>query len=57
MNRYMSKKMYVIITIILFFIEILMVYLVINSFLNNDYISPNDITFYEYLVNRFEKLI
>ena len=45
MNRYMSKKMYVVITLILFFIEIIMVYLVINSFLNNDYISPNDITF------------
>ena len=57
MNKYISKKVYIIITLTLFFIEILLVYLVINSFLTNDYISPNDITFYEYLINRFDKLI
>jgi len=57
MNRYISKKMYVIITVLLFFIEILLVYLIINSFINNDYISPNDITFYEYLVNKFRNLV
>ena len=57
MNRYMSKKLYVIITIILFLIEILLVYLLISSFLHNDYISPNDVTFYEYLINKFSNLV
>lgn len=57
MNRYITKKMYIAITIILFLIEIVMIYLVINSFLNNDNISPSDITLYEYLINKFEKII
>lgn len=57
MNKYLSRKAYVLITIILFFIEIFLVYLLINSFLHNDYISPNDVTFYEYLMNKFSNLV
>lgn len=57
MNRYMSRKIYIIINIVLFFIEIFLVYLLVNSFLSNDYISPNDVTFYEYLINKFTNLV
>ena len=57
MNRYISRKVYIIITIILFLIEILLVYLLINSYLHTDYISPNDVTFYEYLINKFTNLV
>lgn len=57
MNRYITKKMYVIINIILFLIEIYLIYLLINRYLNNDFISPNEITFYEYLINKFNNFI
>lgn len=56
MNKYMSKRGYIIINIGLFLIEIILVYLLINSYLHKDYISPNDITFYEYLMNKFTNL-
>ena len=49
--------MYVIINIILFLIEIYLIYLLINRYLNNDFISPNEITFYEYLINKFNNFI
>ena len=57
MNRYMTRKMYIIINIILFLVEIVLIYLLINTYINNDYISPNDITFYEYLINKFNDLV
>lgn len=36
--------------------EVILVYLLINSYLHKDYISPSDITFYEYLINKFSNL-
>jgi len=57
MNKYITKKMYVIINIVVFLIEIYLIYLLINRYLNNDFISPNEITFYEYLVNKFNNFI
>jgi len=57
MNRYITKRTYIIINIILFIIEISLVYLLINSYLHNDFISPNDVTFYEYLVYKFNNLV
>lgn len=56
MNKYMSKRGYIIINIGLLLIEVILVYLLINSYLHKDYISPNDITFYEYLMNKFTNL-
>lgn len=56
MNRYITKRCYIIINIVLFIIEIILIYLLINSYLQNDYISPSDVTFYEYLINRFNDL-
>ena len=57
MNRYIGKKTFIVINIILFFLEIVMVYLLITKYLSNDIISPNEITFYEYLINKFNKQI
>ena len=57
MNKYISKRTYIIITIALFFIELILIYLLIKSFLYNDFISPNDVTFYEYLINKFTNLL
>jgi len=57
MNRYMSRKIYIIINIVLFLIEIVMIYFVVESFLNNDSISPNEVTFYEYLLNKISNLV
>ena len=57
MNKYISKKMLVIINIMLFFLEISMVYILVKSYLNNDYITPDDVPFYEYLLNKFNNLV
>lgn len=57
MNRYITKRMYIVINVALFIIEIFLIYLLINRYLNNDFISPNDITFYEYLINKFQELV
>ena len=34
-----------------------MVYMLVKVYLNNDYISPNDVPFYEYLLNKFNNLV
>jgi len=57
MNRYVTKKMFVIINVFLFFIEFVMLYLIIKSILTKDLISPNDVTFYEYLRVKLSNLI
>lgn len=57
MNRYVTKKMFVIINVFLFFIEFVMLYLIIKSILTKDLISPNDVTFYEYLKVKLSNLI
>lgn len=56
MNRYISKRCYLVVNIILFIMEVILVYLLINSYLHKVYISPSDITFYEYLINKFSNL-
>ena len=57
MNRYINKKIFILINVFLFIIEVIMVYLVINTFLSNDNITPENMTFYEYLVNKFSNLV
>lgn len=57
MNRYVTKKIFVIINVFLFFIEFIMLYLIIKSVLTKDLISPNDVTFYEYLRVKLSNLI
>lgn len=46
-----------IINIVLFILEILMIYLIINEFITKDFISPKDLTFIEYLKIKFSNLI
>ncbi len=57
MNKYITKKMFVIINVLLFLIEIIMLYLIIKSILTKDLISPNDVTFYQYLKVKLSNLI
>lgn len=57
MNNYITKKMFLIINIVLFLLEVLMIYLIIKSILSKDLISPNEISFYEYLKVKLSNLI
>lgn len=57
MNNYITKKMFLIINIVLFLLEVLMIYLIIKSVLSKDLISPNEISFYEYLRVKLSNLI
>lgn len=57
MNKYLTKKMYVIVNIGLFLVEIYLIYLLINKHLSTDFIRPQDITFYEYLLNKITNFI
>jgi len=57
MNKYISKTTFIIFNVLLFILEIIMVYLLVDGYLTNDYISPNDVTFYEYLLIKFSNLV
>ena len=57
MNRYITKKTFIIINIIFFIIEVILVYLLAIAYLNNDHIKPDNLAFYEYLLDRFEDLV
>ena len=54
MHKYLTKRSFIIINIILFLIEVFLIYLMINTFLNNDVLSPQTISFYEYLKLTFQ---
>ncbi len=54
MHKYLTKRSFIIINIILFLIEAFLIYLMINTFLNNDVLSPQTISFYEYLKLTFQ---
>ncbi len=49
MPKYISKRTFIIINIILFLIEVILGYIIINSFLTKDILSPYELSFYEYL--------
>lgn len=57
MHTYISKRVFLIINILLFLIEMIMIYLIIKSILTKDLISPNEYTFYEYLKVKLSNLI
>ena len=57
MNKYISKTTFIIFNVLLFILEIIMVYLLVDGYLTKDYISPNDVTFYEYLLIKFSNLV
>ena len=56
-NKYITKKTFLLINILLFFLEIIMIYLIIKSILSKDLISPNEVSFYEYLKIKLSDLI
>ncbi len=49
MNNYITKKMFIIINVILFLIEVGLIYVTINSFLSKDFISPSELSTLEYI--------
>lgn len=55
MNSY--TKRFLIINIILFIIEIILIYLLINNILTNDFITPRKQSFYEYIIKKINNLI
>ena len=57
MHKYISKKTFILINIALILIEVVLVYLTINTFLNNDFLSPSKVTFIEYLKLKLSNLI
>lgn len=57
MSKYVTSKMLIIFNIFLFLIEIIMLYLVIKSILTKDLISPNQLSFYEYLKAKLSNLV
>ncbi len=54
MHKYLTKRSFIIINIILFLIEVFLIYLMINTLLSNDVLSPRTISFYEYLKLTFQ---
>ena len=57
MHKYISKKGFIVINIVLFLMEAILVYLMINTLLSSDVLSPRDISFYEYLKLTIENLV
>ena len=49
MNKYITKKTFIIINILLFLIEIALIYIIINRFLTKDFITPEKINIINYL--------
>ncbi len=54
MHKYLTKRSFIIINIILFLIEVFLIYLMINTLLSNDVLSPRTISIYEYLKLTFQ---
>lgn len=57
MTKYLSKRFFIVVNVALFIIEVLLIYLLINSYLYKDYISPNDVSFYEYLMYKITSFV
>ncbi len=52
-----SKKSFLIINLVLFLMEVVLIYFMINAFLSNDILSPREISFYEYLKFTIQNLV
>ena len=57
MNRYVSSKTFLIISLFLVLIESLLIYLVIKSFLTKDFVSREEITLYKYLQIKLSNIL
>lgn len=57
MHRYINKKIFIAITIILFIIEIILIYLIIKAILTEDLVSPAPLNFYDYIKYKIQNII
>lgn len=57
MSKIVSRKILITINIVFFITEIILIFLLLKNFLTKDYISPVDVTFYEYLVKKMSILL
>ena len=57
MNKYISKKVLIIVNIVLFLLEVFLIYLMIKSIFTKDLISPSKISLYEYLKVKLSHII
>ena len=57
MHRYISKKIFIAITIILFIIEVFLIYLIIKAILTEDLISPAPLNFYDYIKYKIQNIL
>ena len=57
MNKYINKKQLIIINIVIFLVEVILIYLLMHAYMYTDYISPQDVPFYEYLMYKFANLV
>ena len=57
MHKYVNRKIFIIITVILFVIEIFLIYLIIKAILTEDLISPAPLNFYDYLKYKIQNII
>lgn len=57
MHRYISKKIFIAITIILFVIEVFLIYLIIKAILTEDLISPAPLNFYDYIKYKIQNIL
>lgn len=49
MNKYITKKIFIIINVFLILTEILLIYIIINNILTKDLIGPENINILDYL--------
>jgi len=53
-----NKRTFIIIfNIIIFLVEVNLLHLLMSGYLEKDYIKPEELTFYEYLLNKISNLV
>ena len=57
MHRYVNKKIFIAIAVILFIMEIILIYLIIKAILTEDLISPAPLNFYDYIKYKVKNII
>ena len=57
MHRYVNKKIFIAIVVILFIIEIILIYLISKAILTEDLISPVPLNFYDYIKYKVKNII
>ena len=57
MHRYVNKKIFILITAILFIIEVILIYLIIKAILTEDLVSPAPLNFYDYIKYKIQNIL